>query len=173
MGRKTVALANTITWGPSDKVYLNRLLICVRELPFATRQVTLRFSNGPPLDLCIHDMDSLVIAYLKMRGVQLAARELALMKPAAPPPCDFLVPTALMARPKKNARAIKRRCSRCSKRKSESNDWYGDLCPGCADATDGNWRCRRCARIGNFEEMDGFGPNNPKCCGLVCKREPD
>lgn len=65
-------------------------------------------------------------------------------------------------------------CSRCLKIVEVSGDWYVDLCPGCADETDGTWTCQKCGRYGNFEEMGANGVENPVCCGLPCECEdPD
>jgi hypothetical protein len=59
-------------------------------------------------------------------------------------------------------------CVRCGEKTDYSGEWYGDLCPECADETDGEWVCRYCARSGNFEEMGGSGAISPICCGSVC-----
>jgi hypothetical protein len=56
----------------------------------------------------------------------------------------------------------------------DSEDWYDDLCPGCADATDGDWFCNVCGRRGNFETMGGDGDSDPECCEVLCRRiDPD
>lgn len=66
------------------------------------------------------------------------------------------------------------RCSRCEQLVQNSGDWYGDLCPKCADATDGDWVCQVCGREGRFEEMGGHESENPECCGRPCEHlDPD
>lgn len=65
------------------------------------------------------------------------------------------------------------RCLRCRRNEKYSGDWYGDLCPSCADQTDGDWVCLCCERIGNFEAMGGDGADNPRCCGVPCIRVLD
>jgi hypothetical protein len=60
-------------------------------------------------------------------------------------------------------------CARCGQTSTYSGDWYRDLCPDCADKTEGEWVCRHCNRYGNFEEMGGNGAVNPSCCGSRCK----
>jgi hypothetical protein len=65
-------------------------------------------------------------------------------------------------------------CARCGQTTEYSGDWYGDLCPECADQTDGDWVCNKCGCRGTFEEMGGEGAANPVCCGFSCKRvDPD
>jgi hypothetical protein len=59
-------------------------------------------------------------------------------------------------------------CGRCGRSTEDSGDWYGDLCPSCADETEGKWVCRYCKRQGSFEEMGGSGALNPICCGSLC-----
>lgn len=59
-------------------------------------------------------------------------------------------------------------CMRCLQRHAYSGDWYGELCPDCADATDGDWICLICNARGTFEEMAGSGDMNPSCCGSPC-----
>lgn len=61
-----------------------------------------------------------------------------------------------------------RNCFRCVQIKEYSGDWYLDLCPACADETEGKWICRYCKREGSFEEMGGDGALNPICCGSLC-----
>lgn len=60
-------------------------------------------------------------------------------------------------------------CTRCRQTGEYSGDWYGDLCPECADETDGDWVCLCCIRHGNFEEMGDSGAMNPTCCGSTCE----
>ena len=65
-------------------------------------------------------------------------------------------------------------CARCGQIAEDSGDWYGDLCPGCADETDGEWVCSKCGCRGAFEAMDGDGVMNPVCCGVPCQQvDPD
>jgi hypothetical protein len=63
----------------------------------------------------------------------------------------------------------RRKCARCRQTKELSDDWHLDLCPACADNTDGNWGCVRCGRCGTFEAMHGDGSHDPVCCGLTCR----
>jgi hypothetical protein len=66
------------------------------------------------------------------------------------------------------------RCARCGQTTEHSGDWYDDLCPGCADETDCDWRCRSCGQQRSFEVMGGEGATNPVCCGVPCHRiDPD
>ncbi|MFL5245114.1 MAG: hypothetical protein ACJ8FY_23675 [Gemmataceae bacterium] len=60
-------------------------------------------------------------------------------------------------------------CGRCGREIEYSGDWYGDLCPVCADKTERLWVCGACSRHGDFEEMGGAAAINPTCCGLACK----
>lgn len=60
-------------------------------------------------------------------------------------------------------------CARCGQVTAYSGDWYGDLCPECADKTAGDWSCRSCGRHGSFEEMGGNGVTNPVCCAVPCQ----
>jgi hypothetical protein len=62
------------------------------------------------------------------------------------------------------------RCARCGKTEARDGDWYSNLCPACADKTDGTWSCRRCGRSGDFEAMGGAGEADPVCCGSACER---
>jgi hypothetical protein len=66
-----------------------------------------------------------------------------------------------------------RECGRCEQLVADSGDWYGDLCPECADATDGDWICPRCGARGDFESMGGSGAGDPECCGNPCERIVD
>jgi len=59
-------------------------------------------------------------------------------------------------------------CTHCGQTMEFSGEWYRDLCPACADETEGKWVCRYCKREGNFEEMGGSGVMNPICCGSLC-----
>lgn len=59
-------------------------------------------------------------------------------------------------------------CKRCKTASEYSGDWYGDLCPECADKTEGAWTCRICGRQDNFEAMGGGSATNPSCCGSTC-----
>jgi hypothetical protein len=60
-------------------------------------------------------------------------------------------------------------CARCGEFDDDSGDWYDDLCPACADRTDGDWICRVCARRGSFESMGGSGASDPNCCNAPCR----
>jgi hypothetical protein len=64
-------------------------------------------------------------------------------------------------------------CSRCGQLVESCDDWFGDLCPTCADRTDGDWVCRTCGQSGSFEDMGGDGAVGPECCGVPCKRVGD
>ncbi len=64
-------------------------------------------------------------------------------------------------------------CSRCHSNVPYSEDWYDKLCPGCADATDGEWYCSICCNSGLFEQMGGSGTDDPQCCGVLCLKEDD
>jgi hypothetical protein len=65
-------------------------------------------------------------------------------------------------------------CARCGQLIEYCDDWYGDLCPGCADESDGHWVCRNCGRHDTFEVMGGDGATNPECCGIPCLHvDPD
>src|SRR5437016_7129766 len=61
-------------------------------------------------------------------------------------------------------------CTRCRQTREYSCEWYRDLCPACADETEGKWVCHYCKREGNFEEMGGSGATNPNCCGALCNQ---
>jgi hypothetical protein len=63
-----------------------------------------------------------------------------------------------------------RSCARCRQISAYVDDWYGDLCPECADQTDGEWVCRACGRRGSFEAMGGNGGADPICCASPCHR---
>jgi hypothetical protein len=69
MAKKVLPLRNAVYWDPAcgDKVYVEEAQVSLVQLPFATRQVFLRFADGPDLDLSIHDMDRLVAVYLELR----------------------------------------------------------------------------------------------------------
>ncbi len=98
MTAKVIKLRNTIHWDreKGDKVYLDSLRLSVVQFPFATRQVFVRFANGPDLDLSAFDMDRLVLEYLRLRGVRVPVKLCKLAKTKAPPACDFVVPRELM-----------------------------------------------------------------------------
>src|SRR6185369_6998731 len=74
-----------------DKEYTRSVHISLRQLPFETRQVLLRFARGPELDFSLFDMDRLAVEYLRLRGVTLPqdGRELTSVRP--PPLGDFLI----------------------------------------------------------------------------------
>jgi hypothetical protein len=61
-------------------------------------------------------------------------------------------------------------CGRCHETMARSSEWWLDLCPECADATEGDWRCQRCGKHGDFEETGGDGDQDPECCGVPCIR---
>jgi hypothetical protein len=61
------------------------------------------------------------------------------------------------------------RCAGCRRSYPYSGDWFGDLCPGCADQTKGEWICHNCGKRGDFEPMNGGGMENPICCGRTCE----
>ena len=195
MKKMVVELANAVYWDPAegDKVYLDNVQSVITEVPFDTRQVLLRFVKGPKLDLCIVDMDRITIEYFKLRGIELSANVSDLANAKPPPKCDFVVPSHLMRelakgkdspahpapstlatgkRRKQNKSRTKRknkRCARCRRMSEPSGDWYGDLCPSCADRTEGAWVCKKCGRQGDFETMGGSGSVDPVCCGSPCK----
>jgi hypothetical protein len=192
MDKIEFALANTIHWDPKegDKVYLERIYFTVTDFPFDMRKVILRFANGPKIDLSIVDMDRIAIEYLKMRGAKLSAKVRNLVNAAPPPRCDFVVPghlaSKLLKRPeaKSTQTPIKRtkpkrpkpqlkkkHCARCRQEREVSGDWYGDLCPPCADRTEGDWICEFCGRHGSFEVMGGSRADDPNCCGRSCIHE--
>ena len=64
-------------------------------------------------------------------------------------------------------------CSRCGQLVELCGDWYGDLCPECADETDCDWICFVCGKSGPFEDMGGDGADDPECCGVPCRRVDD
>jgi hypothetical protein len=140
-----VELANTVYRDENEggKLYVDQVAIMIRQLPFATRQVFLRLTGGPELDLALIDMDRIAIEYLKMRGVYLPPEASELTNAKRPPKGDFLVPGSLISEfstvsastPREQAQDV-RRCARCGRTCPYSGDWYGDLCPECADATE-------------------------------------
>jgi hypothetical protein len=67
----------------------------------------------------------------------------------------------------------KDRCARCRQLVPRCEDWYGDLCPTCADETDVDWICPACGERGSFEAMGGDGATDPECCGVPCRRAED
>jgi len=99
MNKKVIELGNTIYWdrNEGDKVYLDHVHISIRDLPFATRQVFVRFAKGPELDFSLIDMDRLAIEYLKLRGVKLPPEVSELANAERPPRCDFLLPKSLVS----------------------------------------------------------------------------
>jgi hypothetical protein len=141
MNKKMLQLANTIWWDrhEDDKVYMDDLRIVLTEFPFATRQVCLRFAAGPDLDLSLYDMDRIAVEYLGMRGVRLPPEVQNLTNAKSPPQCDFVVPKDLVSKLGKSSSpqtANEKRCARCLQTCEYSGDWYGDLCPQCADETE-------------------------------------
>ena len=83
---------------------------------------------------------------------------------APPDACD----SARMSAPASAGRTV---CARCGQLTARRGDWFGDLCPGCADRTEGRWSCDVCGRFGDFEAMGGNGKINPACCGFPCSRD--
>ncbi len=73
MNENLVQLRNTIWWDrhEDDKVHMDSLRIVLGAWPFETRQVFLRFVDGPEIDLSFFDMDRIAVEYLGMRGVEL------------------------------------------------------------------------------------------------------
>lgn len=69
--------------------------VAIHQFPFATRQVFLRFANGPELDLSFFDMDRLAVEYLKLRGIKLSAQVCDLAKAVPPVQADFMLPTEI------------------------------------------------------------------------------
>jgi hypothetical protein len=141
MKETIVQLSNTIWWDhhEDDKVYMDRLRIVMIDLPFAMRQVCLRFALGPELDLSFFDMDRIAVEYLEMRGVELSREVQDLRKAKCPPPCDFLVPmdvVSMLSRSFSPQPVNEKRCARCLQTCPYSGDWYGNLCPRCADETE-------------------------------------
>jgi hypothetical protein len=201
MKKCVVELANTVHWdrAEGDKVYLDEVHVVITEYRFNTRQVYLRFTSGPGLDFSIVDMDRLAIEYFKLRGIELPVEVCRLANATPPPKCDFVVPSQLMRQLPRNvdapvspiptgrgarkgrkpstkapsAKQKKRRCARCGQRLATSGDWFADLCPECADRTQGEWVCEQCGRHGDFETMGGSGAINPVCCGAPCKHTSD
>jgi hypothetical protein len=197
MKKVVLELANAVHWdrAEGDKVYLENVHVIITDFRFDTRQVCLRFASGPGLDLSIVDMDRLAIEYFKLRGIELPIEICNLANAAPPPKCDFVVPSHLMRQLSKvqdapvtpvstgctarkarkpNSKASagkqrKRRCVRCRRTSAASGEWYGDLCPKCADKTEGEWVCKECGRHGDFETMGGTGSIDPVCCGSPCK----
>jgi hypothetical protein len=188
-----VRLGNTVYRGTrtEEKVYIDSVRLAVARLPFAMRQVFLRFADGPGLDFTTADMDRIVIEYLKLRGVKLPPQILALAEVPLPQAGDFLVPRSLVPtslgqsltepprRPRTSRkppngpkRPKKRACERCRRRVEISADWYDGLCPSCADKTEGEWVCARCDSRGSFEQMGGSGVSDPTCCGFPCDHAP-
>jgi hypothetical protein len=173
VAQELVKLANTTIAETNHKLYLERVAVSLLDLPFANRQVFLRFADGPALDMSSYDMDRLAITYLTMRGIKLPAKTRALLEAEPPSACDSSVPKKLAAKLKRTMES-KRVCSRCNRKKRHSGEWYRDFCPECADKTDGDWVCRHCGRRGNFEDLGGSGKTNPSCCGSPCKHiKPD
>jgi hypothetical protein len=185
--KRVIELANTVFWSPieQDKVYLKDVHIAIGDFPFTLRLVFVRFGDGPALDFSIFDMDRLAIEYLRMRGVKLPKNVRMLTQGEPPPQCDFLVPNSrlpdLNIQAKRSQKATRKKssarkndeqgtCSRCRKNRKTSEDWFGTLCPECADGTEGEWMCRVCGRKGDFETMGGCGAVDPMCCGAPCEQ---
>lgn len=96
--KELIKLYNTVHWDPraGDKVYLDSAHLVIDSFRLATRNVILRFADGPGLDICLVDMDRLVLAYLKLRGVKPPRKLEELAKGVGPPRCDFIVPNHLL-----------------------------------------------------------------------------
>ena len=79
--RKTIKLFNAVVWACqiTEKTDLDVVNLCVGGFWCETRKVFLRFSSGPAIDLTTEDMDRLVAAYLRIRGIDLP-RELTKRK---------------------------------------------------------------------------------------------
>ena len=105
--KELIKLHNTIHWDlrEGDKVYMDNVHVAIDPFRFATRQVILRFGEGPKLDFCLVDMDCLVLAYLKLRGIKPPRQLCELANCAAPPRADFIVPKHLMPNPPKRPRS--------------------------------------------------------------------
>lgn len=90
MGKKIIRLANAVHWDNriGDKQYLESVQLVVTQHPFAMRQVFIRFSGGPAIDLSIYDMDRFVKAYLTLRGLKTPIGRTRSKKPFR---CDFSV----------------------------------------------------------------------------------
>jgi hypothetical protein len=201
MKKIDVKLANAV-WrvrDEPDKVFVEKVHLGITEFPFHIRQVLLRFTKGPELDLSIVDMDRIAVEYFKLRGIDLPSEVRDLAQAPLPPRCDFVVPSHLMRQLSRkddapvspiptgrgarkgrkpstkapSAKQKKRPCARCGQRLEASGDWFADLCPECADKTQGEWVCEECGRHGDFETMGGSGSINPVCCGAPCKHTPD
>ena len=71
--RKTIKLFNAVArdYQIGEKVYMEEVSLAVGGCWFELRKVFLRFLNGPAIDLSIEDMDRLVAAYLRLRGIGL------------------------------------------------------------------------------------------------------
>ena len=104
--KELIQLGNTIHWDPQagDKVYLEKVYLAIDSFRFATRHVFLRFAGGPKLDACVVDMDRLVLAYLKLRGVKPPRQLCELAKCQPPPAADFIVPNELLPKLPKRPR---------------------------------------------------------------------
>jgi hypothetical protein len=143
MKEKMFQIGNAIWWDrcEDDKVYMDSLCIMIVDLPFVTRHVHLRFTAGPELDLSFFDMDRIAVEYLGMRGVELPLEVRNLINVKCPPPCDFLVPKDVVSMLRCSSSppiANEKRCARCLQTCPYSGDWFGDLCPKCADETEPN-----------------------------------
>ena len=71
--RKTIKLFNSVAWPCqiTEKTYMDDVNLAVGGFWFEVRKVFLRFSRGPAIDLSTEDMDRLVAAYLRIRGIEL------------------------------------------------------------------------------------------------------
>ncbi len=98
MNKTMIPLSNSVFRDllRDDKVYMDSVQITIADFPFATRQVIVRFADGPDLDLATADMDRIAIAYLVARGLKLPPRVLKLMKAEASPKGDVHLPSQLL-----------------------------------------------------------------------------
>ena len=150
MASNEFELRNSVYWDRNrdgNKVYLRRLKIAVESLPFVSRQVHLRFINGPALDLSVFDMDRLVHEFERLRSDLFSAdtTNSDLGTIVIPGTRDQTGQSKKRPRKRPNKAKTgqrKKKCARCCQRVEVSGDWYGDLCPRCADNTDGEWICR-------------------------------
>jgi hypothetical protein len=76
MAQRAITLSNCVHWDRSrgDKVYMDRLHLAISDVWFVMRQVSLRFEDGPAIDLSIYDMDRIVLSYLRKRGIKTPPR---------------------------------------------------------------------------------------------------
>jgi hypothetical protein len=92
----TLQLANATCRHRADQEaeYLEQIDISLRDLPFATRLVSLWFSSDLHFNLSTFDMDRIAICYLRLRGVALPKEADEMINAEPPPRCSFVVPMA-------------------------------------------------------------------------------